>query len=96
MKIPETTTEKPYIKFIVYENGKIVLSNSKQWWGGVNAYFTGGDENGEEYEGNTCEPKDLEQYIEVYKSNKIKIIEEKIKILQEQLEKIKEINYHYE
>lgn len=64
--------------------GKMTLSASSEWWGGKNSRFVGFTG-----EGNTCEPKDLELYIKVFKERKAKAIEKEILSLQKKLEAIK-------
>ena len=89
MKIPKTTEDKPYIEFRINKNGKIKLSATSNWWGGKNSEFHSYDGS----EGNSCEPKHLEAYIETFKKRKIKNIEKEILLLQKELEKIKKISY---
>lgn len=85
MKIPKTTSDKPYIEFRVNKKGKIKLATSSSWWGGKNACFSSSDGT----EGNTCEPKNLKVYIKAFKERKIKRIEKEILDLQKQLELVK-------
>ena len=87
MKIPKTTRNNPYIEFKINRNGKVKLSATSNWWGGKRAGFISSDG----YEGNTCLPKDLTDYIDSFKSRKIKNIEKEILSLQTQLENYKNI-----
>lgn len=88
MKIPNTTTEKPYIEFRFDKSGKLSLSITDAWWSGKNGGFTS-YEGDEEYSGNSCKPKDLDSYIKAYKQRKVKLIEKEISNLQKQLQKLK-------
>jgi hypothetical protein len=91
MKIPKTTEDKPYIEFRFDKKGKMKLSATNKWWGGKNSGFHSSDGS----EGNTCEPKHLEAYIEAFKKRKINSIEKEIILLQKEKEKIKKINYDW-
>jgi hypothetical protein len=70
LKMPKTTPEQPYIEFTFDKKGKIKLSATSSWWGGINAgfYRSGG------LEGNTCEPEDLKKYLKAFKARKVKSI----------------------
>lgn len=86
MKIPETTGEMPYIEFRFNKKGKLIkLLPTNSWWGGVNSGF----HSSEGYEGNACEPKDLDRYIKAYKVRKVKEIEKEIEALKNKLNNIK-------
>jgi len=85
MKIPKTTKAFPYIEFRINQKGKVKLSTSSLWWGGINSGFITSDG----IEGNTCEPKDLDKYIKAFKKKKIKEVEKEIISLQKQLELLK-------
>jgi hypothetical protein len=85
MKIPKTTKNKPYIKFLINKKGEIKLSATSDWWGGINSRFT--CSNGSQ--GNTCKPKDLERYVKKFKEFKIKSIEKQITALQKELKVVK-------
>ena len=87
MKIPLTTDDKPYIEFRIDKNGKIKLSASSSWWGGINGRFFSSDGT----EGNTCYPKDLKKSIESFKKRKIIIIEKEIIKLQNKLRVLKSL-----
>ena len=87
MKIPLTTDDKPYIEFRIDKKGKIKLSASSSWWGGINAGFVSSDGT----EGNTCYPKDLKKSIESFKKRKIIIIEKEIIKLQNKLRVLKSL-----
>ena len=89
MKIPKTTKEEPYIEFRFSKEGKLSFKISNNYWSGINGGFISSDGSG----GNTCLPKDLEKYIERYKKNKVKEIDEEIKNLQKKKEQvIKKLN----
>lgn len=83
MKTPKTTEEKPYIEFKFYDDGKLKLSTSNDWWGGLNSGFIGYG-----FSGNTCLPKDLEKYIKRFKEKKIKELDLEIKKLEKRKEKL--------
>lgn len=84
MKLPKTTKEKPYIEFSIDKKGKMKLSASSSWWGGKNCFFWRSNDT----EGNTCNPKDLEKYIDAFKKRKIKSIEKEIETLNNQLQNV--------
>ena len=84
MKIPKTTKEEPYIEFIFDNKCNMKLSATSNWWGGKNSGFTSSAG-----EGNTCEPKDLNVYIEAFKKRKVKMLEKEILALQTQLKQFK-------
>lgn len=87
MKIPKTTKDEPYIDFRFDKKGKMTLSITSAWWGGIRSgfYATGG------IEGNTCLPKDLNKYITFFKKRKIKEIEREIAVLQKKLDQFKNV-----
>lgn len=85
--MPKTTPGLPYIEFRINNRGRIKLSVTSSWYGGITAGFS--CSNGDE--GNTCKPKDLDKYINAFKKRKIKSIEKRIKALQKQLETLTEI-----
>lgn len=82
MKIPKTTGSEPYIEFRVDKKGKLKLSKSSLWWGGINGSFWGSDGS----QGNSCKPKDLKRYLEAFKKNKIKKLEKEVLMAQKRLE----------
>ena len=88
MKIPKTTTEKPYIEFRFDKNGNLHLKATSNWCGGKKAGFFSSDGS----QGNTCEPKHLKSYIKAFKERKEKVIEKEIQILKARLDKIKSEN----
>lgn len=92
MEIPNTTEKEPYIEFIIDKKGNIKLSTTSNWWGGKKGGFKCSDGT----EGNSCEPKNLEAYVKAFKTRKIIKFENKIKILQKKLEKIKNETYSWE
>lgn len=85
MKIPKTTENEPYIEFRVDKKGKLKLSKSSLWWGGINGSFWGSDGS----QGNSCKPKDLKRCLEAFKKNKIKKLEKEVLMSQKRLEKMK-------
>lgn len=87
MKLPKTTKEKPYIEFKFDKKGNINLSATSDWWGGKNSGFRSTDGS----EGNTCRPKDFNNYIKAFKLRKIKIIEKEIKYLEDKINTIKSL-----
>lgn len=84
IKVPKTTKEKPYIEFKII-NGNIELRPTSSWFGGEDSGFCCSDGS----EGNSCKPKELKQYINVFKECKINSINEEIMILQKKLEAVK-------
>lgn len=87
MEIPKTSPDQPYIEFRFDKKGKMTLSASSSWWGGKNSSFCSSDGS----EGNTCEPKHLDAYIQAFKKNKIKELEKEINTLQKKLVKFKQL-----
>ena len=85
MKIPKTTTDKPYIEFRFDKNGKVKLTATSDWWGGINSGFH--STNGTR--GNTCIPKDLDRYMAAYRKREIREIEREMAVLQVKLERLK-------
>lgn len=79
--IPNTTPEEPLIEFRIDKTGKIKLSKTSNWWGGINHSFSSTDGT----EGNSCEPENLKAYIKAFKKKKIKTIENEIVLLQKKL-----------
>ena len=91
MQIPETTREKPYIEFRFDKNGKLIkLVATSDWWGGKNHMFF----SSEGYEGNTCPPELLDEYILAYKLKKVKQLEREIKSLTKTLNRINSFQSH--
>ena len=84
MKIPKTTKEKPYIEFRFSEKGKLSLTITNAWYGGINSGFY----SSKGYSGNTCLPKYLDKYIERYKTRQIKEIDSEIKELNKKKESL--------
>jgi len=84
LKIPKTTSEKPYIEFKFNKKGRISLSASADWWGGRSEGFYCSDGTC----GNTCLPDKLDAYIKAFKARKVKEIEKEIKSLQVKLNKL--------
>ena len=89
LTVPQTTEEKPYIKFIFDSEGVLSLTTCSNWWGGIDGGFTRYSKDFGESEGNTCEPKDLEEYVKAFVARKISEKEEEIKTLQKELETLK-------
>jgi hypothetical protein len=86
VELPKTTEEFPYIEFKFNKKGKLLkLSATNDWWGGIN----GGFSSSKGHEGNTCEPKDLNKYINAYKNKKIKTIVKELTLLKNKLNNIK-------
>ena len=86
MKIPKTTGGMPYIEFRFNKKGKLIkLLATNSWWGGINSGFF----SSKGYEGNSCEPKDLDKYIKAYKLKKVKEVEKEIEALKNKLNNIK-------
>ena len=85
MNIPVTTKDKPYIEFKIDKKGKVTLSATSNWWGGIKAGFICSSGN----EGNTCKPEDLKSYIEAFKKRKIMLLEKEINSLETKLKRIK-------
>jgi len=88
MKIPKTTIDEPYIEFRFDKKGHISFTKTSNWWGGKDAGFF----STEGYEGNTCLPKDLNDFITAFKLRKIELIKDEIKTLQD---KLKILNKQY-
>jgi hypothetical protein len=86
MKRPKTTKDKPYIEFRYSKNGKLHLSATSDWWGGIQESFHCSDGSS----GNTCLPKDLDRYIASFNKKKVKEIEKEIQHLQKRLNEIKD------
>lgn len=84
MKIPKTTKEKPYIEFRFSKSGKLSFEITSNYWSGINGGFISSDGSS----GNSCLPKNLDKYIERYKKNKVKEIDEEIKKLVKKKEQI--------
>jgi len=95
MKIPITTKEKPYIEFTFDTKNNLTLSATSNWWGGIKENFVF-FKNGEEIQGNTCKPKDLEKYITAFKKNRIKEVKKEIAILQKKLKQLNSISENLE
>jgi len=92
IKVPKTTVEEPYIEFRFNEKGKLIkLLVTDDWWGGIHSRFHSSDG----YEGNTCLPKNLKKYIQVFKLRKIKSLEKQILALQKSVECLKSIQYNF-
>jgi hypothetical protein len=85
MKIPKTTTEKPYIEFRISSKGKIKLKATSLWWGGKSGGFSSTDGT----IGNSCEPKHLEECIRAFGEGRVKEMEKQIKKLQKEFEVVK-------
>lgn len=75
--IPKTTKEKPYVEFLIKDNGKIKLSITSTWWGGINSGFHTLDGYG-----NSCLPEKIDLYINALKKRKIKDLDNEIKKLE--------------
>lgn len=88
MKIPKTTTEHPYIEFMISKTGTVKLSKSNNYWGGKNAGFH--SSNG--YVGNTCPPSKLNEYLNHFLNKREKDILKEIAQLEKTLEKTKKLN----
>lgn len=84
--IPETTPELPYLQFMFNPNFELVsLSATGSWYGGLK----GGFHTDSGYSGNSCKPKDLNLYIDRFKTRKVREIEKEIAMLQKQIENLK-------
>jgi hypothetical protein len=92
IKVPKTTVKEPYIEFRFNEKGRLIkLLPTSSWWGGIHNGFHSSDG----YEGNTCLPKNLKKYIEVFKLRKIKSLEKQILTLQKSVECLKSDQYNF-
>ena len=95
MKIPQTTTEKPYIEFRFDIEGNFSFHASSCFWGGIDKTVIQ-LKNGKEIIGNSCKPEDLKEYLIAFKKNQIIEVEEEITILQKKLKHIKSISEDWE
>lgn len=95
MKIPQTTKEKPYIRFIFDLEGNLSLYASSFFGGGIDGTITE-LRNGKETVGNSCKPENLKEYLIAFKKNQIKEVKEEIAILQEKLKRLKSISEDWE
>ena len=92
IKVPKTTVEKPYIEFRFNEKGRLIkLLATDSWWGGIDSGF----HSSANYEGNTCLPKNLKKYIEVFKLRKIKSLEKQIITLQKSVDCLRSNQYNF-
>jgi hypothetical protein len=91
MTIPTTTKDKPFIKFLIDEKGKLSISPepTSTFWGGIHHSFIGPDG-----EGNTCKPEDLPKYLEAFKRKKKKRIEKEILKLQKEIKTLSKLKLH--